>query len=615
MQSYHKQLRTTKIISIILLLIIIYSIPFFPQSENEPVAKVGKQTITVDEFQNRYELTPQMFREQRENSDESKQEFLYTLIAEKLLAIYGETISLDTTEIVNYTLKTFEDMFVRDELYKRMVVEPAKHKADSLLGFYISNASTARLKFIRTDNLDEAENIYTLLQKGTPFDFFNSDSSLGYIDTLTITFGQFDELTENEILTLQENAFSKPLFIEGQWYIFSIVSKFYPIMEKQRGWGSEYDRLNKLAKERAELNYYQDYMNKIFGNLTFKANGKLLQLFVHDVFDILSKKKLRYSEQGKYFLEISDLAYISNKLSHQTLNSTYVKFLNDSIPLKDFINFFRFEIVPFDAIYYQKIFDVLNGKTRKFIEYKVLAREGYKLGLEKTSEVQNQLNMWKQNYFYQLVMTDFADSSTVTDDEVKEYYNQLNREKLKVKEVNVVEILMRDPETAGIVLDELEAGKDIKELANVYSINKEKIESGFEPITYFKEIGSVLDQMKIGEIFGPMKVSEGYSIFKLVDVREDSSFSSESFDQMKNELAKELRYIKAKQSINQFIAKFAKQNNIIINKELINTIPATAHNSVVFKLLGFGGKLTAVPLITPNSEWAEIWLNSLKVTP
>jgi hypothetical protein len=615
MQSCYNRHQNTKIISIILSLLIIYNFPISSQTESEPVTKVGKQTITVDEFQTRYELTPQMFREQRENSDESKQEFLYTLIAEKLLALYGETISLDTTEIVNYTLKTFEEMFVRDQLYKRMVVGQSKHKADSLLGFYISNASTARVKFIRTDNLHEAENIYTLLQKGTPFDFFNSDSSLGYIDTLTITFGQFDDLTENEILTLQENSTSRPLFIDSQWYIFNVVKKINPIMEKKRGWGSEYDRLKKLAKERAELNYYQDYMNKIFGNLTFKANGKLLQLFAHEVFDILSQKKLRYSEQGKYFLEISDLVYISNKLSHQTLNSTYVKFSNDSVPLKDFINFFRFEIVPFDSIYYQKIFDVLNGKTRKYIEYKVLAREGYKLGLEKTSEVQNLLNMWKQNYFYQLVMTDFADSSTITDDEVKEYYNQLNREKLKVKEVNVVEVLVRDPETAGIVLDELEAGKDIKELADVYSINKEKIESGFEPITYFKEIGSVLDQMKIGEIFGPMKVAEGYLIFKLVDVREDSSFSSESFDQMKNELAKELRYIKTKQSINQFIAELARQNNITINKELINTIPATAHNSVVFKLLGFGGKITAVPLITPNSEWVEIWLNSLKVTP
>ena len=67
--------------------------------------------------------------------------------------------------------------------------------------------------------------------------------------------------------------------------------------------------------------------------------------------------------------------------------------------------------------------------------------------------------MWKQNYFYQLVMTEFADSSIVTDDEVKTYYNQLNKGKLKVKEVNIVEILVRDPETAETVLNELEYGK------------------------------------------------------------------------------------------------------------------------------------------------------------
>ena len=88
-----------------------------------------------------------------------------------------------------------------------------------------------------------------------------------------------------------------------------------------------------------------------------------------------------------------------------------------------------------------------------------------------------------------------------------------------------------------------------------------------------------------------------------------------SFDQIKKELENELRHLKMKQSINQFIAKLAKQNNITVNKELINTIPATTHNSVVFKLLGFGGKITAVPLIAPNSEWVEEWLNSLKVIP
>jgi parvulin-like peptidyl-prolyl isomerase len=608
-----------KIALIASIFLLFYNSLFFSQTSVEPIATVGSKSISVDEFRFRYELTPQMFRGHETIGNELKQEFIYTLIAEKLLASYGESISLDTTEIVKYTLKTFEEMFVRDELYKRMIVERAKFQADSLLVFYISNASKAELKYLTTNSQDEAEKIYNLLKKGVPFDFFNSDSSLNPIDTLTITFGQIDEYTENEILTLPENAFSKPLSIIDQWYIFNVVKKLYPIIEKSSGWESEYKRLNKLAKERAELVYYKEYMDKIFSNLTFKANGKLLQLFAQEVFDILNKKKLRNEEQKKYFLDISDLVFISNKLGHQTLNSTFVKLANDSIPLKDFINFFRFEIIPFDSINHQKVLNVLNGKTRKFIEYKVLANEGYKLGLEKTPEVQKQFNMWKQNYFYQLVMTEFADSSIVTDDEVKAYYNQLNKGKLKVKEVNVVEVLVRDPETAERVLNELEVGKDIKELAVSYSIRNDALvsqgESGFKSITYFKEIGTALNQMKVGEIYGPMKVAEGYSIFKLIDTREDSSFVTASFDQINKELVNELRHLKMKQSINQFIAKLAKQNNITVNKELINTIPTTTHNSVVFRLLGFGGKISAVPLIVPNSEWVEEWLNSLKVIP
>jgi parvulin-like peptidyl-prolyl isomerase len=169
------------------------------------------------------------------------------------------------------------------------------------------------------------------------------------------------------------------------------------------------------------------------------------------------------------------------------------------------------------------------------------------------------------------------------------------------------------------VLNELETGKDIIELAVDYSTKNDGLvsagESGFKPITHFREISSVLNQMKIGEIYGPMRVAEGYSIFKLIDVREDSSFDAESFDQIKKELGNELKHIKMKKSINEFIAKLAKQNNVVVKTELINKIPSTNHNSVVFKLLGFGGKITAVPIISPNSEWVKSWLDSLKVIP
>ena len=267
-----------KIVLIGSIILIFFNAFVFSQTNDEPVATVGSKSISVDEFQFRYELTPQLFRERDDKGNKLKQEFLYTLIAEKLLASYGESVSLDTTEIVKLTLQTFEEMFVRDELYKRMIVEKAKFKADSLLGFYLANSTSSMLTYIRTDRFDEAEQIGELLKKGVPFDFFYSDTSLSLQDTLTITFGQFDESIENEILTLPENFFSRPLFISDRWYIFNVIKKFYPVIERSDGWEAEFKRLKKLAKERAEFIFFNEFMNNIFSNQNIKANGKLLKL-------------------------------------------------------------------------------------------------------------------------------------------------------------------------------------------------------------------------------------------------------------------------------------------------------------------------------------------------
>lgn len=616
--SYKISNRVEKLITPITILLLIINFSIYSQTENQILAKVGNQVILPDEFLYRYELTPQMFRVQRKISNELKQEFLYTLIAEKILASYGESILLDTAEIVLQTLKTFEEMFVRDELYKRMIEDKAKFKADSLLGFYLLNATTVKCSYIRMTNFDEAERIHGLLKRGAPFDFFLSDSSLSSRDTFAVTFGQFNEAIENEILTLPKNGFSQPIQLQDNWYILNVEVKYYPILEKSTGWESEHRRLTKLAKDRAEYDYYRDYMKIIFSNRNIKANGKLLRVIADEVFSILDRKKTSRGKQKKYFLETSDLAFISQKISSENLNTEFVKLDNGSVPLKDYIGFLRFENVSFDSINYQNVFDILNGKTRKFIEYKVLAKEGYRLGLDKTDQVKNKLNMWKQNYFYQLVLAEFADSSRVPDDEIKEYYNQLYNGKIKRKEVDIIEVLVENLEDAEKILNDLDLGNDIRELAIKYSIKPNSLneaETGFKPISYLGEIASIVEKMNIGEIYGPVKVSGGYSIFKLVDVKEDSTFDLTSFDQIRKELGNELRHLKVRKSINEFIAKLAKQNNITINNELLKSIKTTTHNALVFQLLGFGGKITAVPLVSPNSEWVESWLKSLKVVP
>jgi parvulin-like peptidyl-prolyl isomerase len=604
---------------IFLIFLVFFSLSAPAQSIHEPLATVGSKSISVDEFKVRYELTPQIFREQQKWNYELKQEFLYTLIAEKLLAMYGESISLDTAETVKQALKIFEEMFVRDELYRQMVIEKAKFMADSLFGFYAANSTQAKLLYIRSESFEEINSIYNLLNKGVPFSYFISDSSLSSQDTLTITFGQFDELIENEILTLSENTISKPILIDDKWYIINSIKKLYPVIERTQGWESEYKRLKKLAKDRAEYAYYNSFMMKVFGSEITKANGKLLRALADEVHNLLSIKKLKDKEQNKFFMEASDMDLILNKLSSETLNSTFIALDEESITIKDFINFLKFENVSFDSLNQQVVFDGLNVKTKKFIEHKILAIEGYKLGLENTIEVQQQFNMWKQNYLYRLVLSDVLDSFSVTDEELKAYYNQINRSKVKVKEANIFEVVVRDPQTAEQVITHLESGIDISELKTVLSTHAGNInfkgESGLKPVTNFTEISPALNQMKAGTIYGPVKVSKGYSIFKLLEIKEDSLNETRSFAEIKHEIGNELRNLKIRDTKNKFIAKIAKENQIFVNNELLKSIPVTNHNSVAFKLLGFGGKITAVPLVIPDSEWYEEWQNSLKVIP
>lgn len=589
----------------------------FAQSEKIPLAKIGNQVISVEEFLHRYELTPQLFREQKRNAPALKQEFLYTLIAEKLLAEFGEANLLDTIKIVKQNLNNFKELFIKDALYDLVVTEKAKYNADSLLGFYLSNSTAVKCNYIKTKNYDEAEKIYSLLEQGVPFDFFNSDSALTSGDTLAVTFGQFNDAIENEILTLPVNGFTRPILLEDNWFILSVASKYYPIVEKLPGWESEYKRLRKLAKDRAESSFYKNYMADLFKDLNVRADGKLLKTLAEEIFNMLEIKKRSLGEQKKYYIEISDLALITKKIRYELLNQPFFKLSNDSVLLKDFINFLRFENLAFDEIDSKIVLDILNGKTRKFIEHKVLVNEGYKLGLENNQSVREKYNMWKQNYFYQLVLSEFADSAEVSDEEIKLYYNQLHKGKLKSKGVKVAEVVTTNLDNAEKVLNELQDNFDIQELVTKYSIRHQHngSEDNFKPITAYVEIASILDRMKPGEIYGPVKVADGYSIFKLIDVREDTALSSKAFAEIKKEYENELRHLKIKDKVNKFIAKLAVDNKITVNEELLSAVRTTTHNAVVFQLLGFGGKITAVPLITPNSEWVEYWINSLKVIP
>ena len=146
------------------------------QNNNDVLVKIGDKVITVSEFKYRYEFTPQI--ERRYNDEgKSKQELLYTLIAENLFAIEAEEKGFDTLAAMNKSYIPLEKMFVRDALYKKEIADKVEfdtklyneglERANYKLFvdyIYSKNEGLLRAAHLFLSNKDNFDSLVTLLK-------------------------------------------------------------------------------------------------------------------------------------------------------------------------------------------------------------------------------------------------------------------------------------------------------------------------------------------------------------------------------------------------------------------------------------------------------------------
>ena len=606
-------------ISCFLTFFILLTFTLNAQDNEKPVAKIGNISISQKEFLERFELTPQADRQMKDIKEALKKDFLYTLIAEKLLAKEALEQNVDTSEIVRYNLNEFKKMFVRDALYRKEIMDKSRSLADTLLDSYIYNPSTLNVKYIFSDKEKEINNIYNLLKKGEPFDSLYVELAPADTNKMTISIGQLDTETENKLFSVKQNYYSIPILIDDDWFIFKVTKRNFPILEKTKGWEEEYKKLDKVAKQRAEDIYFNEFKTKFFAGKKIEANGWLLKSLAEKVSSILAKKQSTQNAGDDIYLESKDLLEIESEFGKDSLDLTYIKFGSENIMLKDFIRSFRFDYLSTKKTDYQTVGGILNSRTKKYIEQTLLAEEGYKEKLQNTPEVIDSYNMWRDNYLNQLIQSEFIDSSKVTDDEAYAYYSKNKKGIPQPKQVNIVEVLTDNLDVADKVLHELEAGVDIHQLAKLYSkrssTKKTNGEFGYFPVTMYGEIGRVASKMEVGQVYGPLKIDDGYSIFKLIGKKDETVKPPEAYEKEKDEIKRELGYKKMHNALENYIVKLANKYGVEINDEVLKKIPVTSTNAMVYRLLGFGGKITAVPLVSPNSDWYKQWLESKKVLP
>lgn len=138
--------------------------------------------------------------------------------------------------------------------------------------------------------------------------------------------------------------------------------------------------------------------------------------------------------------------------------------------------------------------------------------------LDQDKEFKDQLEITKENMLKNYAMHLLFDSIKVSDEEIKEYYENNKEVVKKPKSYKASHILVEDEKSANDILEKIENGLSFSDAADKYSTDKASKGGDlgeFPKGAMVKEFEYALDELKEGEISKPVKTQFGYHIIKL----------------------------------------------------------------------------------------------------
>lgn len=622
-QKFIENYKSMKYVSLILIIFSTSVITGQSEKNDEVIARIGNKTITAQEFKERFELTPRIKGKGRKSTEAAKEDLLYSIIAEKLWALEAENNGLDTTDIMQYTFPALEKMYIRDALHKTKVRDKIKIEPDAFMEGRRRSSYNVLTKFFHSNNEVEIDSLLIVLNSGASFDslFFSRPQDAG--NMYEVEYGKMEEFVEDSIYSTDIGSYTSKIKSPEGWYIFKIDTIKQNMFNTESAINSRDMNIRKTVEARALMDIHSKFYNDFFKGKTVNTDGELFWRFSDLVIEAIIKNAEELNgdnaERGKIVLSEFDFNNIQTTLGEDTLSMIFVKFPENPVTLKEFMHDFFFEGFYTTTTNPDIIRSQLNARVRYFIEHEYLTRAAVEEGLNQKDDVEFYRSMWRDNYLGTMYKKRLLNSIKVSDEEAFELYNKNNETNSYPKKVNIIEILTDSLEVIEQVLNQLDNGADIRELAKKHTKRNWTRERGGEfgpfPSTRHGEIGRIAGEMEVGEIYGPLKTEEGYSVFKLIEKIENENEMPGSFGEIKNELKKRIGLKKLKNTFTDKTADLASKYGININTKVLDSVKVTDLTMVVYRYMGFGGRILAVPFTNTFTDWVEKWKSNKQSLP
>jgi len=202
----------------------------------------------------------------------------------------------------------------------------------------------------------------------------------------------------------------------------------------------------------------------------------------------------------------------------------------------------------------------------------LLYREAKRRRLASKKEVKELLKEAERSIIVaQLIKDEIDDKVTMTDEEVKEHYDNNKDEFVSPEMFRASHILLASLEEARKITTQVNSGGNFAELAKKHSVDLTNTRGGdvgfFTYGQMVPEFEAACAKLKVGEVTSaPVKTQYGYHIIKLTDKKKPKSLS---FEEVKNRIRVSLSNQKKRDIFDSMTENLKSKHKIVKNVELL----------------------------------------------
>ena len=301
---------------LLVVLSIFLSSPSPGQGKSDDVlARAGNVFIGKQEFIERFEMLPALYRHRKSQLEGSKLELLYSMIAEKLLSQEAEVRALGRDSIYMIAMDGVRKALGRDELYREEITRKV-HVSKGEISRGITRAQRQILvAYLYSQRRSDADFLRKQIRNGDDFDRLEIDSSADITrDTATVIWGDAEPAIEDAAYGLRRSEVSPVIQAGDGYYILKVQgtqrNDYFCSLQPD----VLHDRVESILRSRKDKARLNEFLEKVLKNKTGYALPRTFQILGRALEEVYRGRKT----QAKISMDRTMYEEIKDKCNFQT---------------------------------------------------------------------------------------------------------------------------------------------------------------------------------------------------------------------------------------------------------------------------------------------------------